>query len=122
GGLDARATGGHGSYGAGLVSPAAGRWALTAVAGGRVSRLGSVQVRPAPAQPVPFIEPTSIELEPDGSLLLVENNPGRLLRVDPATGRVSVIAPALTRPYAVVRTPSGAILVTAGSQLLHPDG
>jgi streptogramin lyase len=120
--LDVRATGSRGAYRARLVFPATGRWTLTALAGGRTSPLGRVQVRPPPAQPVPFTEPTSIELEPDGTLLLVENNPGRLLRVDPATGRVTVLVPSLPRPYAVVRTAAGAILVSAGSVLETVDG
>src|SRR5262249_7289855 len=74
--------------------------------------------------PVTFTEPTSIDLEPGGTLLVVENNPGRLLRVDPATGRVTVLVPSLDRPYSVVRTPSGAIFVTVGKELrrLGPAG
>src|SRR5262249_27775736 len=82
---------GRGSYRARFVFPSAGRWTLTARAGSSTSRLGSVQVRPVPPEPLDFTEPTSIELEPSGTLLLVENNPGRLLRVDPATGRVTVV-------------------------------
>jgi len=119
--LDVRATGSRGTYSARLLFPSAGRWALTALAAGRSSRLGAVQVRPAPARPVPFTEPTSIELEPEGTLLLVENNPGRLLRVDPASGRVTVLVASLTRPYSVVRTPGGAILVGVGNLLERVD-
>jgi streptogramin lyase len=80
-----------------------------------------VTVRPRPAPPVTFTEPTSIELEPDGSLLLVENNPGRLLRVDPATGRVTVLVASLDHPYAVVRVPSGTIFLTVGNRLERLD-
>ena len=119
--LAARARGGHGVYRATLVFPSGGRWALTARAGGRTSRLGSVRVRPRLARPVTFTEPTSIELEPAGTLLLVENNPGRLLRVDPATGHVTVLLASLDHPYAVVRAPSGAIFVTVGSRLERLD-
>src|SRR5262249_60931682 len=90
----------------------------SARAGMATSRLGSVQVRPAPPQPVDFTEPTSIDLEPSGTLLLVENNPGRVLRVDPRTGRVTAVVPSTSRPYAVVRAPSGAIFFS-GAGALH---
>ena len=78
------------------------------------SRLGTVLVAPAP---LVFTEPTSIELEPAGTLLLVENNPGRLLRVDPATGRVTALVPAMTRPYSVVRAPMGDFFVSTESRV-----
>jgi streptogramin lyase len=115
--IEARAIGGHGSYRAQLVFPSAGSWKLTARAGGSTSQLGVFQVRPAPPRPVAFIEPTSIDVEPSGSLLLVENNPGRLLRVNPATGAVTVLVPSLSRPYSAVRAPSGAIFFSTESQI-----
>ena len=115
--VSVRATGKHGSFRARLVFSAAGLWRLTARAGGATSRLGSVRVRRPPARPVVFTEPTSIDLEPAGSLLLVENNPGRVLRVSPETGRVSVLVPSISRPYAIVRAPSGSIYVSVGNQL-----
>jgi hypothetical protein len=119
--LTARATGGHGSYRARFVFPSAGRWTLTARAGASTSRLGSVQVRPAPPQPLEFTEPTSIEVEPSGTLLLVENNPGRLLRLDPATGRVTVVVASSLRPYSVVHAPSGVIFFSGDGQLHRID-
>jgi streptogramin lyase len=79
-------------------------------------------VRRAPAKPLVFTEPTSIDLEPSGTLLLVENNPGRVLRVSPASGRVRVIVPALFRPYAISRTPSGSIYFSIGNQLQRLNG
>ena len=120
----ARATGRRGSFRARLVFPAAGRWTLTARAGSSSSRLGSIQVRPAARQPVVFREPTSIELEPSGTLLLVENNPGRILRVDPATGGVTVLVASVSRPYAIVRAPSGALFLSVDNTVrrLEADG
>jgi streptogramin lyase len=112
--LHARATRSRGVYRLRLTFPASGRWRLTARAGGTTSRLGTVLVAPAP---LAFHEPTSIDLEPAGTLLLVENNPGRLLRVDPATGRVTTVVRAMTRPYAVVRAPSGDLLVSTESRV-----
>jgi streptogramin lyase len=111
-----------GSYRARFVFPEAGRWTLTARAGGSTSRLGSLDVRPAAPTPLLFSEPTSIDLEPSGTLLVVENNPGRLLRVDPATGSVEVLAPALVRPFAVARAPSGAIYVSGGTVVRRISG
>jgi streptogramin lyase len=74
-------------------------------------------VSAAPRRPVQFVQPTSIEVEPAGTLLLVENNPGRVLRVDPRSGRVTVIVPSVARPYAVVRTSSGRIYFSAANSL-----
>ena len=113
--LDVKASGRRGSYRARLVFPSRGRWNLTARAGASTSRLGAVSVLPALPQPVPFSEPTSIELEPAGTLLLVENSPGRVLRVDPQTGRVTAVVSSITRPYAITRTSSGSVLVTSGN-------
>jgi streptogramin lyase len=68
----------------------------------------------AAATPLTFVWPTSIELQPDGSLLLVENGVGRVVRIDPVTGKMTPVASSLARAYAVARTPSGRILVSAG--------
>jgi sugar lactone lactonase YvrE len=119
--IKVRATGGHGSYRARLVFPSAGRWTLAARAGGSTSPLGSVQVRPSPPRPVAFTEPTSIDLEPAGTLLLVENNPGRVLRLDPASGRITVLVPSAVKPYAIVRAPSGVIFFSADNTLRRLD-
>ncbi len=117
----ARAIARPGSYRVRIVFPKAGRWTLTARAGGSTSRLGSLRVRPAPPQPVPFTEPTAIDLEPGGTLLLVENNPGRVLRVNPATGTVTALVPSMRRPYAVVRAPSGSVFVSSENVLQRLD-
>jgi hypothetical protein len=119
--IDVRAAGGHGAYRARFVFPAAGRWTLAVRVGGSTSRLGSVQVRPPPVQPVAFTEPTSIDLEPGGTLLLVENNPGRVLRVDPKTGRVTVLVATTTRPYSIARAPSGGVFLSGENLLRRVD-
>jgi streptogramin lyase len=119
--IDVRASGGHGSYRARLAFPAAGRWTLAARTGTSTSSLGRIQVRKAAAMALRFVWPTSVEVEPGGSLLLVENGLRRLLRIAPASGRVNEVA-ALTKPYAVRRAPSGGIFVTDGAHLLRIDG
>jgi hypothetical protein len=119
--IDALASGGRGAYRVRLVFTAAGRWTLTARAGTSTSLLGSVQVGKAAPTPLAFVWPTSVEPEPGGSLLLVENGLRRLLRVHPATGRVTEIA-SFTKPYAVERAPSGSIFVNDGPFLRRIDG
>jgi sugar lactone lactonase YvrE len=120
--LSVRATGRRGSFRARLVFPTAGVWRLSAHTRGMTSRLGTVRVRRPPARPVVFSEPTSIDLQPDGSLLLVEFNPGRVLRVSPATGRLSVVVQSLFRPYAIVRAPSGSVFMSIGNLLQRLNG
>ena len=120
--VSVRATGRRGSYRARLVFPAAGLWRLAARAGGASSSLGSVRVRRPPLKPVVFTEPTSIDLQPDGTLLLVEFSLGRVLRVSPATGRLSVVVRSLVRPYAIVRAPSGSVYLSIGNLLQRLNG
>jgi hypothetical protein len=117
-----RATGRRGSYRARLVFTSPGLWRLSARAGGTTSRLGAVRVRRAPARPLAFTEPTSIDLEPSGKLLLVEFSKGRVLQVNPATGRVAAVATSLDQPYAVARAPSGSIYLSKENQLLRFSG
>jgi streptogramin lyase len=113
-----RATRSGGSYRVRLVFPSSGRWTLTARAGGSVSRVGIVTVR---KPPLTFAWPTSVALEPDGALLVVENGRRRVLRVHPETGRVTVVAEGLANPFAAVRAPSGAIFITGGRTLRRLD-
>jgi len=86
-----------------------------------VTAAQDTSVSAATRRPIRFVQPTSIELEPAGTLLLVENNPGRLLRVDPRNGRVTVIVPSIARPYAVVKTSSGRIYFSATNSLRRID-
>jgi streptogramin lyase len=120
--LSVRATGGHGTYRARLVFPAAGRWTLSAKAGGSTSRLGTITVRSRAPKPLTFTWPTSIDLQRDGSLLVVENGAGRVDRVQPSTGRVTTLASGLAKPYAVASTASGTIYLSNGSSLQRIDG
>ncbi|HEV2593406.1 MAG TPA: hypothetical protein VGU02_16095 [Gaiellaceae bacterium] len=57
-----------------------------------------------------FVWPTSIQAEPDGSLLVVENGTHRVLRVDPRTGAIRVVAGGLAKPFAATRTPRGVVV------------
>jgi len=74
----------------------------------------------AASRPATFSWPTSVAAEPNGSLLVVENGLQRLMRIDRA-GRTTEIGSGLIKPYAVVRSSAGAILVTDGSDLKRVD-
>src|SRR5712671_620967 len=93
--------------------------AILVLAGALAATAASIDA--AMRRPLPFNQPTSIELEPAGTLLLVENNPGRLLRVDPRTGRVAALVRSVSRPYAVVRTSSGRVFFSAANALRRVD-
>ncbi|HEY6960306.1 MAG TPA: hypothetical protein VI408_00310 [Gaiellaceae bacterium] len=56
--------------------------------------------------------PTSVEVQRDGSLLVVENGTQRVLQIAPATGRVRVVARGFSKAIAAVRTPAGDLLVS----------
>jgi streptogramin lyase len=113
-----RATGRRGSYRARFVFPKAGRWTLSALAGGSTSRLGAVTVRRR-AEPLVFVNPTSVAVEPSGSILVVENSAGRVWRVNPSTGTRTVFASNLSRPYSVTTTPAGDVLLSTENQVVR---
>ena len=85
-------------------------------------RLGALALVALAGTPLTFTQPTSIELEPSGNVLVVENNPGRVLRVDPVSGRVTVLARSLVGPYSIVRAPSGAVFVSVGKTIRRLGG
>ena len=118
--IAARATRVRSSYRARIVFPATGRWRLTARAGGSSSHLGTVTVRRPP--PLRFAWPTSVDVQPDGSLLVVENGRGRVLAVSPARGGMRVRAAGLAKPFAAVTGPSGSVYISDGPSLRRLDG
>jgi len=105
--LTAGARGGHGAYRARFIFPTAGVWKLSARAGGSRSSLGSVRVGPAPLD---LVQPTGIDVAPDGSLLVVEFGRLRLIRVD-SSGRVTRLAQ-LAKPWGISRAANGSIYVS----------
>ena len=120
--VDVRATGSRGSFRARLVFATAGRWTLTARAAGSTSRLGTVTVLKAARKPLVFTWPTSIDVQSDGSLLVVENGVGRVESVQPATGKRTVIASGLAKPYSVAAGSNGAIYLSNDTVLQRIDG
>lgn len=103
-----------------LVLPAAGRWTLSARLGRSRFRLGRVTVRAAPRPPLLLNFPIEAALDPTGALLLVENGAGRVLRIDPASGRSATLAP-LPRPFGVARAPSGDLYVSEANTVRRID-
>jgi streptogramin lyase len=108
-----------GRYRATVVFPQAGSWVLGARAAGVRARFGSVRVRRR-ATALTFAWPTSVDVVSNRSLLLAENGNGRVLRLDPVTGKTAALA-TVDRAYAVVRAPSGAVYLSAGTSLLRLD-
>lgn len=82
------------------------------------ARAGDDAVQRAPLE---FVWPTFIDLQTDGSLLVVENGAGRVDRVRPATGRMTVVVSGLAKPFAAVRASTGVLYVSNGHTLLR-DG
>lgn len=104
-----------------VVLPRAGRWALEARLDGRRIRLGSVRaVAPAPPELV-LSTPISALVAADGSLLVVENGRGRIVRIDRATGVTRPLVSGLSGLFGIAQTGDGDLLVTSQSQLYRID-
>ena len=114
----------RGRYRARVVFPTAGRWAFGARAGDGRVRLGSVRVR-VRLVPLTFTWPTSVGVDHDGSLLLVENGiegvGARVLRLASGSRKATVLATA-ERAYSVAVPPFGNPYLSAGHSLLRLDG
>jgi sugar lactone lactonase YvrE len=95
-----------------------GRLVLAAI----VLAVSTANAAGAAGPPLTFVWPTSLALEPSGSLLVVENGLHRLVRVDPRTGKVSELVTGLTKPYAVARSRSGTVYFTDAGTLLRLGG
>lgn len=65
----------------------------------------------------PFVWPTSVDVLRDGSVLVVENGTGRVLRVDPKSGRQTTLLSNLTKAYAAAVAPDGRIYLSVNGRL-----
>lgn len=70
--------------------------------------------------PLALDQPLGIDVAQNGSLLVVEFGLRRLVRVDPAKGRVTQLA-TFTKPWGVAHAPSGSVYVTDGGKLRRVD-
>jgi streptogramin lyase len=94
------------------------RGRVLALAAAALTAQAAVAARP----PLSFVWPTSVAVEPGGSVLVVENGLRQLDRVDPRTGKETEVVTGMTKPYAVAATKTGTIFVTDAGHLLRIDG
>ena len=104
---------GRGVYAVRLSFPHTGSWRLATVVGGRRHALRSVRVTLALA------EAYKVVIDRDGTLLVADANRGRgrIVRIDPATGRRSVAARPGGRVYSVAVGPDGLVYVVAANRV-----
>jgi sugar lactone lactonase YvrE len=108
----------RGRYAVRIVFPSAGRWTLTTRLAGRRLALGVVQA----TDPELLLErPAALLAEPDGTLLLAEGGRQRVLRVDPASGRVTVVAQGFENPFGLGRLPDGDLVVSSEGSVFRLD-
>ena len=107
-------------YRARLVFPTPGRWRLTARIGRKRVPLGTVAVRAAIRPPLVLVAPTEAVLEPSGSLLVAESGQSRLARIDPTTGRDTLVT-RIVQPYGLVLTPSGVLYSTSEGRVVRVE-
>jgi len=74
----------------------------------------------AASAPLALDQPLGIDVAPNGSLLVVEFGPRRLVRVVPSTGRVTQVA-SFVKPWGVAHGPSGSAYVSDGGRLRRVD-
>ena len=110
----------RGRYRARLVFPAPGRWRLAAKIGRTRVPLGAFAVRAATRSPLVLVAPTEAVLEPNGSLLVAESGQSRLARIDPTTGRDTLVT-RIVQPYGLVLTPSGVLYSTSESRVVRVE-
>jgi sugar lactone lactonase YvrE len=71
-----------------------------------------------------FFWPSSVAVQRDGSLLVLENGLQQAVRIDPATGATRVVATGFTKAVTARRAPDGALLVNDENVLrrIAPSG
>lgn len=103
----------RGVYAADLSFPHTGTWRLTTVVGGRRQALHAVRVT------LGVVEPYKVVVDRDGTLLVADGNhgSGRIVRIDAATGKRSVVARPGGRVYSVAVGPDGLVYVVAANRV-----
>jgi sugar lactone lactonase YvrE len=100
---------GAGTYAVRLSFPYTGAWRLATVVAGRRHALRSVRVT------LRIVEAYKVVVDRDGTLLVADANRGRgrVVRIDPSTGRRSVAVRPGGRVYSVAVGPDGLYVVAA---------
>lgn len=104
-------------YAATLRFPAAGVWAVTAIVSGRRTRIGSVEVD-MPRDPL-LVDPFTIAVEQEGTLLVGNLRQGTLVRLAPGA-RAVTIADRMVGQLAT--SPQGTVYALADQALYRLDG
>lgn len=76
----------------------------------------------APLQAAPLTAPFQVVAEARGTLLVADGGSGRIVRVDPRTGRRSVFAGRLGSVYGIASGPGGLYAITETKVILFRDG
>ena len=108
----------RGRYAVHLVFRAPGTWRLTARFAGRAFPLGTVAVR---APEYLLNRPATMIAYADGTLLLAEGGERRVVRIDPATGAMTLVADGFENPFGLVRLPDGDLVVSSLQSVLRHD-
>ena len=113
----------RGLHRARVVFPWAARWVVSARAAGRTFTLARANLRPKPrgSEPVTVVNPAELAVLADGTLLVVEDGLGRLVRVDPESGRVTRWQ-ALEDSYGLALAADGAVFATSGNDIVRIEG
>jgi sugar lactone lactonase YvrE len=69
-----------------------------------------------PAAPLVLSRPSETQVAPDGRLLVGEQGRNRIVAVDPATGKITVLA-RIQEPFGLARAASGELYVSSGRRL-----
>ena len=103
----------RGTYTVRLSFPHTGSWRLATVVGGRRHALHPVRVT------LDVVEAYKVVVDRDGTLLVADANHGngRVVRIDPATGRRSVAVRPGGRVYSVAVGPDGLVYVVAANRV-----
>lgn len=109
---------GRGRYRGQIVFPREGSWVVSARVAGRTFSLTSVAVR---SRELLLSSPTSLVLDRDGSLLLVEPGRSRILRADMATGRTRIVARGLPPTYGLDLAPDGSLVIAGDQRVSRVD-
>jgi sugar lactone lactonase YvrE len=68
-----------------------------------------------------FSRPATLLAEPDGTLLLAEGGRQHVLRIDPSSGRTTVVAQGFDNPFGIDRLPEGDLVVSSRDAVLRID-
>ncbi len=108
----------RGRYRLRLVFPAAGVWSLTARVAGRRLPLGRLSVREAEFH---LTNAAQILVGGEGRLFVSEGGRHRVLRIDPSSGRTSIVATGFDNPWGLALLPDGQLLVTSRNTVQDVD-